>query len=256
LTRNQVRGNNSLGQTSAAPRAGSSRYRGRHHPGIPGRNHPVLDGRLHRNRHLEDAAEELARHEEPFAGFLCAAMRQTADEYEREGNITALKATAFWTRYADLCLQEFPDLRMSRLRAVRMSNDLRPRFLANTLPPGVRLEHKASKGHVDLTFQKRDARDLAEKFGDLLPHGVCIFSARRSAIVRAVVPRLAATNPFEPRQEAVCASLDALRQLAKLLPEVCRRMGYEPKLRILQEPLNHIPRPASNLLHSRRFFRK
>ena len=37
--------------TSAAPRAGSSRYRGRHHPGIPGRNHPVTDGRLHRNRH-------------------------------------------------------------------------------------------------------------------------------------------------------------------------------------------------------------
>ena len=38
------------------------------------------------------------------------------------------------------------------------------------LPAGVRLEHKASNGHVDLSFQKRDARDLAEKLGDALPH--------------------------------------------------------------------------------------
>jgi hypothetical protein len=35
---------------SAAPRAGSSRYTGRHHPGITGRNHPVTRGRLRRNR--------------------------------------------------------------------------------------------------------------------------------------------------------------------------------------------------------------
>jgi hypothetical protein len=35
---------------SAAPRAGSSRYTGRHRPGIPGRNYPVIGGRLRRNR--------------------------------------------------------------------------------------------------------------------------------------------------------------------------------------------------------------
>ena len=32
-----------------ATRAASSRYGGRHHPGIPGRHYPVLDGRNHRN---------------------------------------------------------------------------------------------------------------------------------------------------------------------------------------------------------------
>ena len=42
----------------SAPRAGSSRYRGRHHPGIPGRNHLVTDGRLHRNWVIE---RDLAR---------------------------------------------------------------------------------------------------------------------------------------------------------------------------------------------------
>ena len=148
---------------------------------------------------LEDASEELAIHNEPFAAFLCAAMRQTADEYDSDTHITALKATAFWTRYADFCLQEFPDLRMARPRAGTLSNDLRPKFLANMLPTGVRLEHKASSGHVDLTFQKRDARQLAEKLGDLLPHDLSISSARRSAVIRATVPRLVATGPSSRR---------------------------------------------------------
>ena len=42
-----------------APRAGSSRCRGRHHPGIPGRNHPVADGRIRRNRHAGDWRRKL-----------------------------------------------------------------------------------------------------------------------------------------------------------------------------------------------------
>ena len=83
---------------------------------------------------LEDAAEDLAIHDEPFASFLGAAIRQTADEYERDGHAAGLKATAFWMRYADLCRQEFPDLAMSRLPPISSSNDLRPRFLANILP--------------------------------------------------------------------------------------------------------------------------
>jgi hypothetical protein len=37
-----------------APWAGSSRYRGRHHPGIPGRDYHVIDERLRRNRHAGD----------------------------------------------------------------------------------------------------------------------------------------------------------------------------------------------------------
>ncbi len=148
---------------------------------------------------LEDAAEELAIPGEPFAAFLCAAMRQTADEHEREGRVASLKATAFRTRYADLCLQEFPDLRMARPRAATLSSDLRPRFFVNMLPAGVRLEHKASNGHVDLSLQKRDARDLAEKLGDALPRDVTILSARRSAIIRAVAPRLVATDFSNPR---------------------------------------------------------
>ena len=92
---------------------------------------------------LEDTAEDLAIDNEPFASFLCAAIRQTAEEYERDGHAAGLKATAFWMRYADLCRQEFPDLAMSRLPPVSSSTDLRPRFLANILPADVRLEHQA-----------------------------------------------------------------------------------------------------------------
>jgi hypothetical protein len=38
-----------------APRAGSSSYKGRHHPGIPERNHPVTDGRFRRNPQRQGA---------------------------------------------------------------------------------------------------------------------------------------------------------------------------------------------------------
>jgi hypothetical protein len=204
---------------------------------------------------LEDAAEDLAIHNEPFASFLCAAMRQTTGEWERDGHIASLKVTAFWTRYADLCRQEFPDLPMARPHVGTLSNDLMPKFLASLLPPGVWLEHKAVKGQVDLSFQKHDAAEIAEKLGDALPHDLGICSAGRSAILRANVPRLVATDPFEPQVEAVRASLKAVRRLAQLWPVVGRRIGYDPKLDILQEPLASIPKLAANLLHSRRFFR-
>ena len=204
---------------------------------------------------LEDAAEELAIHDEPFATFLGATIRQAADEYERDGHIAGLKANAFWMRYADFCLQEFPELRMARLPAVTSSNDPRPKFLVNMLPAGVRLEHKASNGHVDLALHNRDARELAENLGDALPHDLSICSARRSAVVRASVPRLVATEPFDVQVEAVRASLEAVRRLAEDWPIVGRRMGYDPKLSLLQEPLGRVPKVAANLLPSRRFFR-
>jgi hypothetical protein len=201
---------------------------------------------------LEDAAEELAIPSEPFAAFLCAAMRQTADEYEREGRVASLKATAFWARYADLCLQEFPNLRMARPRAVTLSNDLRPRFFVNTPPTGVRLEHKASNGHVDLSLQKRDARDLAEKLGDALPHDLSILSARRSAVIRAIVPRLVATDPFEPQTEAVRAGLIAVGRLIELWPDVRGRMGYDPRPAPSREPLRQLQGLATNWERPRR----
>jgi len=204
---------------------------------------------------LEDAAEELAIHDEPFAEFLGGAIRQTAAEYGLDGHVAQLKANAFWMRYADFCLQEFPDLRMARVRSVSSSNEPRPKFLVNTLPTGVRLEHKASNGHVDLTLKNRDARALAENLGDALPHDLSVRSARRSAVVQADVPRLVATEPFDSQAEAVRDCLGAVRRLAEFWPIVGRRMGYDPKLNLLQEPLGHALKLAANLLPSRRFFR-
>jgi hypothetical protein len=178
---------------------------------------------------LEDAAEDLAIHDEPFASFLGAAMRQTAEEYERDGHAAGLKATAFWMRYADLCRQEFPDLAMSRMPPVSSSNDLRPRFLATILPAEVRLEHKAWNGFVDLAFQNRDMRELVQKLGDLLPHGMNISSVRRSAILRTAAPRLDAVDPFELQIAAVRAGLETARRLAEFWPIVHGRMGYDPE---------------------------
>ncbi len=204
---------------------------------------------------LEDAAEDLAIHDEPFASFLGAAIRQTAEEYERDGHAAGLKATAFWMRYADLCRQEFPDLAMSRLPPVSSSNDLRPRFLANILPADVRLEHKAWNGFVDLAFQNRDMRELVQKLGDLLPYELTISSVRRTAILRAAAPQLVAVDPFEPQIAAVRASLETARRLAEFWPNVRGRMGYDPKPGPTPEPLGRIPKLAANWLSPRRLLR-
>ncbi len=177
---------------------------------------------------LEDAAEELARNDEPFAAFLAAALRQSADEYERDRYIAELKANAFWMRYVDLCQHEFPDLRMTRLRSITSSNGPRLKFLVNMLPTGARLEHRASNGHVDLTLQNRDARALAENLGYALPNDLSIYSTRRSAVVRADVPRLVATEPFDAQVEAVRASLEAVRRLAEFGPSSVGEWGTTP----------------------------
>jgi hypothetical protein len=175
---------------------------------------------------------------------------------EPDAYIAGLKATAFWLRYVDLCLKEFPDVRIRQLPEVGSSDEPKPKFLVNMLPTGVRLVHKALDGHVDLSLRKRSVREVVQKLGDTLPPDLNICSTRRSAIIRAKVPRLVFTAPFDAQIEEVRASLQAVRRLAEFWPEVRRRMGYEPPLTLLQEPLGHIPKPASNLLHSRRFFRK
>ena len=79
---------------------------------------------------LEDVADMLATHDEPFAAFLSSALRQAVDKHERGGFVPNLQATAFWKRYADLYQLEFRDLRMSALPVVCSANDPWPRFLA------------------------------------------------------------------------------------------------------------------------------
>ncbi len=149
-------------------------------------------------------------------------------------------------RYVDLCQHEFPDLRMTRLRSITSSNGPRLKFLVNMLPTGARLEHRASNGHVDLTLQNRDARALAENLGYALPNDLSIYSARRSAIVRADVPRLVATEPFDAQGRGGARQLGSRKAACRVWPIVGRRMGYDPKLSLLQEPLGRIPKLAAN----------
>jgi hypothetical protein len=175
---------------------------------------------------LEDVAVMLATHDEPFAAFLSSVLRQAVEKHERGGFVPDLQATAFWKRYGDLYRLEFRDLRMSTLPVVCSANDPWPRFLATTLPPDVKLEHKPWNGHVDLTFQRRGVRELVERLADVLPQDFELCSVRPSAAVRAIVPRLVATQPFDSQVEAVRAGFEAVRRLAVFWPSIRGRMGY------------------------------
>jgi hypothetical protein len=175
---------------------------------------------------LEDVADMLATHDEPFAAYLSSVLRQAVEKHERAGFVPNLQATAFWKRYGDLNQLEFRDLRMSPLPMVSSANDPWPRFLATMLPPDVKLEHKVWKGHVDLTFQRRGVTELAERLADVLPQDLELCLVRPSAAVRAIVPRLVATQPFDSQVEAVRASFEAVRRLAAFWPRIRQRMGY------------------------------
>jgi hypothetical protein len=62
---------------------------------------------------IEDIVAMLAECDDAYAPFLSEAFRRAVDKYVDGGFIEAPAASAFWKRYRQLCLAEFPDLAIS-----------------------------------------------------------------------------------------------------------------------------------------------
>ena len=88
---------------------------------------------------------------------------------------------------------------MTALSEPQSENEPWPRFEAGMLPPRVKLEHKPWKGCVDLTFQDMKFEDLWSRLDGRLPANLEVCRTAPSSAVRAMVPPLEATKPFEPR---------------------------------------------------------
>jgi hypothetical protein len=187
---------------------------------------------------LEDVEQTLAATGDPFAPFLCAAMRHAVEKNKTGSFEPNPLTTEFWRQYAELCRQEYPDIMMSPLRPRQSTNDPWPRFAVGRLPSGVKLEHKPWLGRVDLTFQRYNFKQVSERLSGILPSGLTVASTPPSAAVRSPAPPLIATNPFDQQVEAVRASLKAVQRLIALWPDIRKRMGYEAPIREVVDAAN------------------
>ena len=168
----------------------------------------------------EEIETSLAAQGDAFASFVCGALRQAADKQRSGGFVVSQQASAFWVQYRRLQREEFPGLKMTALAEVQSANDPWPRFAAGMLPPRVKLEHKPWKGCVDLTFQDLKFEDLRSRLDGRLPANLEMCRTAPSSAVRATVPPLEATKPFEPQIEAAKEAFRAAEAILQLWPQI------------------------------------
>jgi len=96
------------------------------------------------------------------------------------------------------------------------------------LPPRVKLEHKPWKGCVDLTFQDLKFEVLRSRLDGRLPANLEMCRTAPSSAVRATVPLLEATKPFEPQIEAAKEAFRAAEAILQLWPQIRQAAGFPP----------------------------
>ena len=176
----------------------------------------------------EEIEASLEAQEDTFAPFVRSALRQAADKQRSGGFVANQQASAFWAQYRRLQREEFPDLKMTALAEVQSANDPWPRFAGGVLPPRVKLEHKPWKGCVDLTFQDLKFEDLRSRLDGRLPANLEMCRTAPSSAVRATVPLLEATKPFEPQIEAAKEAFRAAEAILQLWPQIRQAAGFPP----------------------------
>ena len=164
---------------------------------------------------IEDVADWLSADAgaDPRAGFVASALRVAVGKFERGGFVPDVRATTFWHEYQLLCRAEFSDLAMKQLPPVQSRNEPWPAFGAGILPKGVRLEHKAWQGHVDLTYSGTELNELEVKFGSTLRSSMSIERVGGSAAIRKQVPPLNHLEPLGPQVDVVRTALNSARML-------------------------------------------
>jgi hypothetical protein len=163
---------------------------------------------------------------DPRSIFLARALDQALAKFELGGFVVDPAASAFWQEYQRLCLAEYKDLSMSPLRPVQSRNEPWPRFAIGMLPRDVKLEHKAWRGCVDMTFQRRSVDEVRTKLASLLRPGLVVERAAPSSALRLRVGLLRAIEPFSGQQALVREALDAVRAMQGLWPQVRTALGY------------------------------
>lgn len=145
--------------------------------------------------------------------FFRDALKRASGKFQSGGFVPDARATAFWQRYLTICKEEFADLGLVSLKPVQSKNEPWPRFAVSRLPVGTRLEHKAWKGHVDLTFDNQKIDDVRERIEPSLLTQFQLVKAGGSTALRATVSRVQHLESFGSQEESVRHALIAARSL-------------------------------------------
>ena len=168
---------------------------------------------------LEEVVDMLKKCDDDYAAFLADAIGRAVNKYHNGGFVEVPAASAFWKRYGELCLAEFPDLPISRLAERQGVAGPWPGFAADRLHHRVRLEHKPQFNCVDLTLKDYTYQQALERLSGRLPDGFAIKSTPPSSAVRIEVPHIVATEPFDDQIEAVRGVFKAARRTLLLWPK-------------------------------------
>ena len=177
----------------------------------------------------EAIADDLDRRADSFAPFVAGALRDAVSKHRLGSFIADEHATGFWAKYGLLQRTEFPALRMTPLSEVRSRNDPWPRFAAGTLPPSIKLEHKAWKGCVDMTFSGVAYGELRARLDGMLPEGFEICRTPPSSAVRVSVKSILSAEPFAPQADAARSAFRAIEALLGAWPLFRAAAGFAPR---------------------------
>jgi hypothetical protein len=160
------------------------------------------------------------------SAFLASALQQAVRKFEVGGFVSDRAATAFWQEYQRICFMDYKDLSMTPLPPVQSRNAVWPRFSVGLLPSDVRLEHKAERGCVDITFQRRALEDVKAKLWGVLQPGITVERTRPSCALRRSATTLRSSDPFAPQERSVREALDTVRMMLSLWPQIREALGY------------------------------
>ncbi len=169
---------------------------------------------------LEELIDVLVKCDDNYSGFLADAIRRAVIKYGDGAFVEVPELSAFWKRYSQLCLAEFPDLPISRLAERQSAAGPWPGFAADRLPHRVRLEHKPPFNCVDLTLKDYAYQQALERLSGRLPEGFAVKSTPPSSALRIEVPPVVATKLFDDQIDAIRGVFKAAGRLLLLWPKV------------------------------------
>jgi hypothetical protein len=128
----------------------------------------------------------------------------------------------FWQRYWETVKTEFPELRMSRPKAIIPFNSDWPNLHAPGVRRGWRIIHKWNLGYVDLKLPSRGGQvdDIRARNALVLDTDILVEQTGKAAAIRFEVPRIDRLGSFDAQLEAVRTGLHAARRLAKISPKI------------------------------------
>lgn len=152
--------------------------------------------------------------------LLTAAITKRTVGYQR---ITDAPVSEFWYQYWKLSKEQAPILNMEEPDSKGARACFIP-FKPASLPAGIKLIHKLSRGNVDLQFRgmAEDVNKLRHQFESVADSDMRFVKAAKSGCIRLQVPRIDTAHEFDTQKEYCILGIRAATRLLSLYEKAGR----------------------------------